>query len=972
MAKDNLPKVISKANKEISTLIEQDIKKESLLLKRLVDDVLEANMEIKKRNNKRILETKRKLQELDDKIKLLNKEIEQVDRETVIEQLNQMIDSENRIFEAKNKIRFYELEQLSNQLSDISKNEYELIASVENSKQLEDNYGLLLSKVNDELFQKQLNLSDEIISLYRNLVTEKHEYVKQMVEQTKNLQTEILTIEQKLFTELTNTLYDITSIASSSTTEFTVELDEATIQERILTKYNSQKEKINRSLQQVTENYENKKQKIINTYTSFKNKIYEQLIEENKQALLKEQIAKEQKDEKLKKIRLLIIDAQRKQDLPRVQKLMKEFERLEKENIQKVTDQTERMLQQKTKKTKQKVTEQLKQLAIKHLTETEKLYLKQKLAEIEFAESKQLYLIKNHYDALSKDLVINQNKLKRIENFFEQKRKLITKLYNLKLELRIFELEVSKENELRYNLLYGEVNNLLSSLVETERKRLMTLQENVSNHDIILIKQQHQINKTAIDLKLFRDLHDIDKKILSKRNQSMIEIEKQKEKIQSEIIHQESLIKIAQKERELQVEKVRALYENERILAREQVDRIGLGIKVNDAFVKTTLENQLLFAKQQIRFAENEYQIRVENINLTRDQELAYVYQKINQFKQRYEYQKAKLQKELNEKIEDLQFKLLLFTEPKENERIKQKINEITNHYENLIGKIEQEEQKDAQIARFQEVINTTNKRAEQAILEAKNLRDNNMNTFQALLNQTEEKVAQIKDTRHSEDSANILPLLSDQAIVSAQARLNQAIKEAEVLFEERVKAPMEKIQKLKEQLLQITLDENTKHEIEQLEKRKSELIKEHSASLEELNEKQKQELDDTNDEVERAKLIQQKLLQYRYQEISTTSLSRTQSNIEEEYKEIKNREATRYKEVLSEVNRMINIQLEEHTKVLRDTNKWIKSAMKSYRKFIRHSSKDLNLEKKNIIKTHHKETMKNLNELKSTFKIEL
>ena len=66
--KSSLPKVISKANRDISTIIENDIAKESALLKDLVDQVLKANLEVKKKNNLRITETKRKLAELDEQI----------------------------------------------------------------------------------------------------------------------------------------------------------------------------------------------------------------------------------------------------------------------------------------------------------------------------------------------------------------------------------------------------------------------------------------------------------------------------------------------------------------------------------------------------------------------------------------------------------------------------------------------------------------------------------------------------------------------------------------------------------------------------------------------------------------------------------------------------------------------------------------------------------------------------------------
>ncbi len=62
----------------------------------------------------------------------------------------------------------------------------------------------------------------------------------------------------------------------------------------------------------------------------------------------------------------------------------------------------------------------------------------------------------------------------------------------------------------------------------------------------------------------------------------------------------------------IQLIKVKSLYENERGLAEEQVERINIGVQVNDAFVRTTLKNQMLFAQQQIHASASEYDIRVE------------------------------------------------------------------------------------------------------------------------------------------------------------------------------------------------------------------------------------------------------------------------------------------------------------------------------------------------------------------------
>ena len=184
--KSSLPKVISKANKEISTIIENDIAKESELLKNLVDQVLAANMEVKKQNNLRVTETRRKLQELDIEIDELNKSIDLVDRETVLEQLNGMIDAENKIFSARQEIRFFENEEVSDKLEQLNQIYNSLESSIFITRQLEDTYQNILANSNDMLFDKQLELTTNVIQLMETLYDEKRVYTQQQIDQTNN------------------------------------------------------------------------------------------------------------------------------------------------------------------------------------------------------------------------------------------------------------------------------------------------------------------------------------------------------------------------------------------------------------------------------------------------------------------------------------------------------------------------------------------------------------------------------------------------------------------------------------------------------------------------------------------------------------------------------------------------------------------------------------------------------------------
>lgn len=966
--KSSLPKVISKANREISTIIENDINKESELLKNLVDQVLAANMEVKKQNNLRVTETRRKLQELDIEIDELNKSIDLVDRETVLEQLNEMIDAENKIFAARQEIRFFENDQVGDKLEQLNQIYNNLESSIFITRKLEDTYQHILSSSNDMLFDKQISLTTEVIQLMETLYDEKRIFTGQQIDETNDIKARIMQLENDFNTYMQEHIERDINIHHESTSSFTEIDDEIQLGEKITQNHIETMQSINEKIELITSKYTEKKEQTIATYKEFETATRQKLELQNKQELELERQELRKKEEELKNIRLLIIDAEKKQNFTKVQALMKQFDKLEKTKVANVTDKTDKILIQETKKAKEKAIKQLQALNHKHVVDLNKQELALQLETIKFEEAKILYKIKADHLALIGDMQINKRRLQNIQQFFEEKRRVTTEINHLKLNLRIAELEIMKSNELRDNSFIEQFKTLLQDLKSIEHKRLLTLQEHVSNHELIKIEQQYHIGKTVLDLKLSKELSDIDKLILKTRNESLIKIEKMKEDANSEIIYQESLIKIAQKERELQLVKVHSLYGNERSLAEEQVERINLGIQVNDAFVKTTFQNQLLFAQQQIKCAESEFEIRVENINLTKEQELAYANKKIDYYRQKYEYEKSKINKELDDKLEDLNFKLLLFTDKKENASIQQQIDVLRERYQKMIQEIEDQEQQDEQIKRYETVIQATETRANQAISEAVALRDQTTDAFETLYDQTRLKYDQIETTNHSQDTVGIMPLLNSGAISSADERLQRAIKEAEELYEDRVLKPNQIILQTKETLLEMTKDEETERFIQQQKDLKHKKIQEHAELLDELHQDREQALLSATDEVERAKIIQAKELEQDQEELYNTPLYRTEEVINKDYVILFEKERQYHLEKIKKVDDYIKDELVEHTKILKETQQWIKSTIKPYKKFIRKATTGLNAEKRELIRKNKRILKKALNETDDNF----
>ena len=970
--KSSLPKVISKANREISTIIENDIAKESEILKNLVDQVLAANLDVKKKNNQRITDTKRRLQELDLEIDELNKSIDLVDRETVIEQLNEMIDAENKIFRARQEIRFFENENTPNKLRSLTNIYHQLADSIQTTKQVEETYKKVLNDANNMLFDKQIEMTTEVIRLMEELYQEKGALTSERISNMGELKERIFTIENQFSEYIETNLNQARLLSEKSTTTFTVEDIEGELSEKIETDHEQNLVAINEKTEQINQKFEEKKQEIIDNFNKYRDSIKMKLEAKNEKELVKERAALEKKQEELKNIRLLIIDAEKKQNFTKMQSLMKQFDKLEKSKISKVSDKTEKDLSAQTKKQRQKAISQLESLELKHVADLHKQDLQIKLEEIRYEEAKILFKIKSDYDALQGDLTINKEKMQNITDLLNEKERVTKEVYQLKTDLRIAELQLMRENEMMDNNLFENFRTLLTSLKEVEHKRILTLQENVSNHEVIRLEQQFQINKTVLDLQLDKELSDIDKRILRKRNESLIRIEKIKEDANSEVIYQESLIKIAQKEHELQLIKVKSLYENERSLAEEQVERINLGVQVNDAFVKTTLENQLLFATQQIRCAESEYDIRVESIALTKEQELAYANKKIDYYKQKYEYEKSKIRKELDDKLEDLNYKLLLFTDKKDNEQIQTQINELKNHFQSMIDEIEDKENQDIEIKRYEKVIEAAEERAMQAINEAEALREQTKTAFEALYHQTKEKYDLIEKTNHSEDTVGIMPLLNSSAVSSADERLQKAIKEADELYNERIMEPNKIINDTKANLLELTKDEETEIFTKEQKELKKQKISHHQEQLEKLYQETKDKVSEAQNQTVGVKDQIKDQLQSEFTLINEAKLYRDQATIDSDYEILYQKERDLAAERIKEITTFKNERLLEHKKISKDTQTWIKATIKPYKKYIRYASRGLNAEKRELSRKSKRQLKKALAEAKGNLEITL
>lgn len=968
--KSNLPKVISKANRDISTIIENDIASEAALLKKLVNQVRDANLEVKKNNNQRITETKRKLAELDEEISNLNSSIDLVDRETVIQQLNEMIDAENKIFRARQEVRFFDNNKTPERIVNLESIYQELVSSIDKLNTYEETFRDEIIDSNKLLFDKQLIVTTEIIKLMDNLFDSKRDHVTSELASLHHIYRNVKSLEDEFNSYIKSNIDTFYALSESSGSVFTEIDDNINIGEKIKIDFENKMNQLNENMLNLEKKYEDKKDEINETYLK-----YEQIIDtkqgiKNQKIIDEERVAKQEINDRMKNIRLEIINAEKLNNLSKVAKLMKEFEKVEKSTSSlKVSSQLSKELSSITNKTHTKSINHLLSIEKKHLIDMNKQEYSLSLEKIKYEEAKILYKIKTDYNALLGDVDINKNRVDTLNDYLNTKVIIGTKIIKLKQEIKTKELIIMKENELDELLLIDTFKEFLVDLKKMENTRIVALKQNINNYRIIKVEQEYQVKISIEDVKLDQSLNDIQKLILSRRNETLIKNEKIKEEANSEIIYQDSLINIAKKEHELQLIKVESLYENERNLAEEQIQRINLGVKVNDAFVKTTLENQLLFATQQIKCAQSEYEIRIESINLTLNQELDYANKKIDYYRQKYEYEKSKIRKELDDKLEDLNYKLLLFTDDKDNRIIIGKIEKLKASFNKMIEDIEDVENLDIEIKRYDKVVNDANSRAELAVFEAGALKVQTVDSFETLYFQTKEKFDLIQETDQTEETKGIMPVLNNTAVSSANERLQRATREANELYKEKIIEPLKVIDDTKVLLENMTNSKESDIFIEQQKELKRSKIKEHKDISDNLKKSKQDSLLPINKEIPvmRDKLIKE--LETMSSNLFTNSIRRGESEIEKDYIDLEEKEIRIHQDL---IDYLLKYKLgfnKELVTILKDTNQMIKVTAKPYKKYIGYASKGLNSKKKVISREYTKRLKKNQNELDSKYK---
>ena len=313
--KSQLPKVISKANKEISTHIDSDIQKETELLHNLVEEVLNANMEIKTGNNQRINDAKDRLEQLEKDIEQLSTSIDNVTKETIILQLNEMVEIENQIFDANQVVRFFEHSVLENTLNELDNQYNNLKFNINETIEFEDQIKSTIESENLLLFNEQLSIADKIIDVMNNLFLEKNNSTLLKKKKVDEIEDYIKNLNSDYQNQYETSHNAFVELLKSSNSIFTDVIDEVVLTEKLEQKHLDILEKINNKIELLNITHDEKVSYLENNLKLYEDSVNAKLVEKNKEIIEKEKALLVNRENELKEIRLLIINAEKRRML---------------------------------------------------------------------------------------------------------------------------------------------------------------------------------------------------------------------------------------------------------------------------------------------------------------------------------------------------------------------------------------------------------------------------------------------------------------------------------------------------------------------------------------------------------------------------------------------------------------------------------------------------------------------------------
>jgi len=947
--------------KSVTDLIDEDLQKESALLQKLIGEVVEANKKVKSSHQEKLSQTQEKLRVLNADIERLKNDINSKDRDTTMKQLDYLLDSRNRIFDALDEMRTKNIESYLEEDDD---------AGLESLK------NRLFSTIEESLkTQKDIppfmhSFKAAITDFISATMDESRHYFSQDHPNQKQLSTLVDSFNDKAgpFTEtfgrlpgqLLESLEDRKHVLQSESTN-------EGLDERIKSRMDEREKALEEEDKKIESNFKKQYAELESRIRNVFDDNLNALKAKHAKRLESEKENREALQQEIKSLRLDIIKAEKQNDHDKLMGLLKAYEKKEKQSTHLFEEQLKEKVSKKVASKTEKLRKQQKKLEMDYLNKRYENKFKKAALKIHKGDSAELFKLNDDKEGLRHDFEFNrtftgqlEDKIDQYESFIDTVLIFIRKFQDL-LEVRHVHFRETEIEMLEHLTPMKRTFNE-SQLELTKRIMMKHLKERALKPKLDFAFKEH-----AFRLRHQIDCARIDKQMTDIQGNGEITKLTEEENLQNDKIYQNALINLADREYELQLLKNQSVYDNEISLTKVQAERLNIGYDVNKTMVSTTLESQINFANQQIEYAQNEYDLRVKNIEQSLKKELEYAEEKLKEHQKKYRTDRLELIKERDRKLEDLAYKQALFTAQKDKKRLSEQEASIRAAYDEKIERINENENNDPNVSRYRDQIDNAKTRAEKARLDAKKIRDKSIQTFNALLENSEEKLSQFTESR-SKDSLS--PGIEDEASTTAKKRYEESLADAKRLHKEKTEGPKARIEALDKALKDIQEDKDAKEKLDILITQK----KQAETRFNKRVEGAEQELKESLKSIEAEKEAFLRTHEEKIKEIGTlvvgTDLEELRFDLKESLKRLKKEHRQRRKEY----GRSLKANLEKRKQAIKRLKKTLDQALhpvyKAHKSFLSAASSSQQEKEKQVRKQLDKELKEARNNLSNKYKV--
>ncbi|MFP4478142.1 MAG: hypothetical protein ACLFPM_01760 [Candidatus Izemoplasmatales bacterium] len=328
-----------------------------------------------------------------------------------------------------------------------------------------------------------------------------------------------------------------------------------------------------------------------------------------------------------------------------------------------------------------------------------------------------------------------------------------------------------------------------------------------------LIESQSQIDSTKIVLKrdkqyilFLNDLIDehidhqtksenLNREFLSNFSRVLNNNVYKKSEIDTKIINATSEIKLALKESEIETLHFKHLFENEKRMLLIQQQRIESETDINFELISQTYLNQMRFAKEQIKLAEDDFKMRLSTIVHNIDSERIHFYDMITHEVKLKESAANQNFSKYQKHVYDIIFAIESTNDQTLIKKLEKELKNVKASYRQEVDAIISKYRNNERIQLYNKRLQELDMYLEDAYLTASDLRDETIREMDEIYRYAETKYNEFIDGIDKE--AHPLDDYLYESLKKSKARLNEKLKYAEITLDSKVGHLIEDYKKL-------------------------------------------------------------------------------------------------------------------------------------------------------------------------------